>query len=304
MVTGGCPPLVPLAPHPDGGVAVSMVTNGGVTLEDMLGFVAALALVIGGVMPTGLSPAPLVLVVEEAVPLDVLITFCTFWCPRNTSVNQNKSEMENLRNENNFQKIPSIELPDDLFEKSLDPWKFSLIRRLDLQKIKFVDVAIILRSQWKLQGDCRLIPLGRGFFTIKLDNEQDKQLIKSQRWEVLNQILQVRNWIYNFRPASQRTSKAMVWVRFPGLGLEFWNESILFKICREFGTPIKIDNATSRCEVGYYANVLVEVDFAQHIPNKVWIGTKCGFFFQDVLIPDCPKYCSNCKIVGHLNTES
>ncbi|XP_026459671.1 uncharacterized protein LOC113360374 [Papaver somniferum] len=95
----------------------------------------------------------------------------------------------------------------------------------------------------------------------------------------------------------------MVWVRFPGLGLEFWNENFLFTICKEIGTPLKIDNATTRCEVGYYANVLVEVDFSQHIPSKVWIGTKYGGFFQDVLIPDCPKFCSSCKIVGHLNSE-
>ncbi|XP_026429143.1 uncharacterized protein LOC113325111 [Papaver somniferum] len=211
--------------------------------------------------------------------------------------------MEILSNENNVRKITSIELPDDLYEKSLDPWKFSLKGRLDLQKTEFFDVVVILRSQWKLQGDCCMIPLGRGFFTIKLDNENDKKLIKSQRWEVSNQILQVRNWVSNFRPASQRISKAMVWVRFPGLGLEFWDEAILFKICNEFGTPIKVDNATARCEVGYYANVLVEVDFALHIPNKIWIGTKYGGFFQDVVIPDCPKYFSSCKIVGHLNAE-
>ncbi|XP_026416790.1 uncharacterized protein LOC113312247 [Papaver somniferum] len=95
----------------------------------------------------------------------------------------------------------------------------------------------------------------------------------------------------------------MVWVRFPGLSLEFWKEIFLFTICRELGTPIKVDNATINCEVGYYANVLVEMDFAESIPNKIWIGTKFGGFYQDVLIPECPKFCSSCKIVGHLVTE-
>ncbi|XP_026436549.1 uncharacterized protein LOC113334527 [Papaver somniferum] len=75
------------------------------------------------------------------------------------------------------------------------------------------------------------------------------------------------------------------------------------QILQEIGTPLKIDNATARCEVGYYANVLVEVDFSQHTPSKVWIGTKYEGFFQDVMIPNCPKFCSSCKIVGHLNSE-
>ncbi|XP_026378141.1 uncharacterized protein LOC113272534 [Papaver somniferum] len=163
-----------------------------------------------------------------------------------------------FNNESNSQKVPSIELPDDLFEEGLNPWKFSLIGILDLQHIKFVNDAIILRQQWKLVGDCKLIPLGRIFFTIKLDNETDRRFIKSGQWEVLNQVLQVRNWISNFIPSKKITSKAQVWVRFPGLGLEFWKEKILFTICKEIGTPIKIDTATAKCEVGYYANMLVE----------------------------------------------
>ncbi|XP_026435200.1 uncharacterized protein LOC113332915 [Papaver somniferum] len=133
-----------------------------------------------------------------------------------------------FNNELNSQKVPYIELPDDLFEEGLNPWKFSLIGRLDLQHIKFVDAAIILR------------------------------FIKSSQWEVLNQVLQVRNWISNFRPSKQSTSKAQVWVRFPGLGLEFCKEKILFTIYKEIGTPIKIDTATAKYEVEYYTNVLVE----------------------------------------------
>ncbi|XP_026451979.1 uncharacterized protein LOC113352367 [Papaver somniferum] len=161
----------------------------------------------------------------------------------------------------------------------------------------------MLRFQWKLIGNCKLIPLGRGFFTIKLDNEVDRQYIKEGKWEVLDQIIQIRKWISNFRPESQKTSRAMVWVRFPGLGLEFWNEKILFKICKEIGTPIKLDEATAKCEVGYYANVLVDIYFANSIPNKIWIGTKHGGFFQSISIPVCPKFCSTCKIVGHFITE-
>ncbi|XP_026450615.1 uncharacterized protein LOC113350699 [Papaver somniferum] len=156
-------------------------------------------------------------------------------CPKTTEIEKNKVNIAISSNENNYQKIPSKELPDDLFEESLNPWIFSLIGILNLQQLKFVDAAIILRRQWNLEGDCKLIPLGRGFFTIKLDNAIDRQYI-------------------------------------------------------EEGT----------C---YYANVLVEVDFAKSIPKKIWIGTKYGGFFQDISIPDFPKFYSNCKILAHLVTE-
>ncbi|XP_026428838.1 uncharacterized protein LOC113324764 [Papaver somniferum] len=225
-------------------------------------------------------------------------------CPKTTCCDDSLSKKLGLHQNNVESKIPSVELPDDLFEEGLNPWKFSLIGRLYLQKIKFVDAAIILRQQWKLVRKCKLIPLGRGFFTIKLDNEVDRMTIKAGLWEVNNQVLQVRNWVSNFRPSSKRTSKAQVWVRLPGLGLEFWKEEFLFKICKEIGTLIKIDTATANCEVGYDANVLVQVDFSQSILNKIWIGTKFeGFFLQDITIPVCPKFCHNCKIIGHLTTE-
>ncbi|XP_026435798.1 uncharacterized protein LOC113333590 [Papaver somniferum] len=224
-------------------------------------------------------------------------------CPKTPGNESNHSDNLGFNENLNSQKVPFVELPDDLFEEGLNPWKFSLIGRLYLQHIKFVDDAVILRQQWNLVGDCKLIPLGRGFFAIKLDNETDRRFIKSGQWEVLNQVLQIRNWVSNFRPSNQRTSKAQVWVRLPGLGLEFWKEMILFTIYEEIGTLIKIDSATAKCEVGYYSNVLVEVYFSQPIPNKIWIGTKYGGFFQNISIPVIPKYCHHCKIIGHLTAE-
>ncbi|XP_026410171.1 uncharacterized protein LOC113305328 [Papaver somniferum] len=173
---------------------------------------------------------------------------------------------------------------------------------LDIQGLKFVKLSDY-PSNNKLVGAYKLIPLGKGFLTIKLDNEVDRNYIKAGQCEVNYQVLRLRNRVSNFRPANARTSEAQVWIRFPGLGLEFWKENILFEICNEIGTPIKIDVATAKCEIGYYANVLVEVDFAQPIPSKIWINTKFGGFFQEVLIHECPKFCSTCKIVGHLVTE-
>lgn len=80
MVLGDSPPLAPPAPRSDEGVeVVALVTAGGVTLEEMPGFVAAMPLVMGGVTLTGTSHAPLVLIVEEAIPRDTLmvLTGCT-----------------------------------------------------------------------------------------------------------------------------------------------------------------------------------------------------------------------------------
>ncbi|KAF6136565.1 hypothetical protein GIB67_016021 [Kingdonia uniflora] len=58
-------------------------------------------------------------------------------------------------------------------------FKYSLIDRLDLQKVKFTDVQEYARNKWKISGQYKLIPLGKGFFIIKLGNKNDKIFIWS-----------------------------------------------------------------------------------------------------------------------------
>ncbi|XP_026428632.1 uncharacterized protein LOC113324525 [Papaver somniferum] len=107
----------------------------------------------------------------------------------------------------------------------------------------------------------------KGFFIIKLDNLRDKQYIKA------------------------------------GFSLEYWDEKTLFKISRAIGTPIKVDESTLKYESGYSAKVLIDGDLEKAIPNKLWIISKFGGFMQSVLLPQLPKFCGYCKIIGHLQPE-
>ncbi|XP_026451371.1 uncharacterized protein LOC113351638 [Papaver somniferum] len=184
-----------------------------------------------------------------------------------------------------------------------DSWKFSLIGRLDFLRIKFGDAMAILRNQWKLTGNCQLIPLGKGFFTIKLSNEVDQNYIRNYRWNVEDRVLRTRNWIPNFRPANQRNSHTLVWISLPGLSLEYWEEKTLFTICDAICNPVKVDEATLNYSSGYAAKILVEVNLANTIPNKLWISTKYGSFSQEIVLNNPPKFCSKCKIVGHYLSE-
>ncbi|XP_026435524.1 uncharacterized protein LOC113333228 [Papaver somniferum] len=95
----------------------------------------------------------------------------------------------------------------------------------------------------------------------------------------------------------------MIWVHYPGLSLEYWDEKTLFTISRALGNPVKVDTATLNYDSGYYARVLVEINLAKSIPNKLWIKTKFGGFIQKILLTNLPKFCPNCKIVGHTQNE-
>ncbi|XP_026435201.1 uncharacterized protein LOC113332917 [Papaver somniferum] len=95
----------------------------------------------------------------------------------------------------------------------------------------------------------------------------------------------------------------MVWVHYPVLSLEYWDEETLFKLSRALGNPVKVDDATLNYQSGHYARVLVEIDLSKKIPNKLWIITKYGCFSQSITLTNLPKFCWKCKIVGHHNFE-
>ncbi|XP_026420108.1 uncharacterized protein LOC113316097 [Papaver somniferum] len=164
---------------------------------------------------------------------------------------------------------PVVVILQDCFEEGCQIWCFSLIGRLDLKDIKLNDVKINLGQQWKLgEAKVQFIPMNRGFFIIKLLTQEDKEKVyregNKDPWIVNEKPLRLIKWYPGFDADKQCTSHSTVWVKFPGLPVEMWVEKTLLALGKSLGTPIVVDKRTLNHE---------------------------------------PKYCSKCKIVGHLDSE-
>lgn len=140
-------------------------------------------------------------------------------------------------------KSPSLFLPDDIIDDSIDEWKFSLIGRLDLVTLKFKIAESTLKRQWRLKGNVQLIPPGEGYFIIKLEKEEDRLYIWSGNWMVEEQNLTLKNWEPNFNPTVQKSTSTFVWANFHGLSTEYWKE-----MGKTLGRPIKVDETTMKKE--------------------------------------------------------
>ncbi|KAF6175072.1 hypothetical protein GIB67_038985 [Kingdonia uniflora] len=158
------------------------------------------------------------------------------------------------------------------------PKKISLIGRLDLQKVKFKAAQEYARTQWKLLGKCKLIPLGKGFFIIKLDNESDKIHIWGQGPWMVEKIL----------------------MRLPS---ELWSHKIVMSLGKTLGAPIHLDRSTINHDYGYHASVLVDIDLSTSIPNHVFIEAEGKLINQEILLYRVPKFYNHCKNVGHSIAE-
>lgn len=52
-------------------------------------------------------------------------------------------------------------------------------------------------------------------------------------------------------------------------------------------------------EYGYFASVLIDIDFSKHIPERILLKANGREFWQYMEIHKHPKFCSKCSIIGH-----
>lgn len=75
---------------------------------------------------------------------------------------------------------------------------------------------------------------------------------------VMDYYLIVKEWRTNFDPMMDNTNKVLVWVRFPGLPIEYYNHLFLYKVGERIGKLIKIDKATSLVSRGKFARMCIK----------------------------------------------
>ncbi|KAK0581163.1 hypothetical protein LWI29_010799 [Acer saccharum] len=173
----------------------------------------------------------------------------------------------------------AIKVNPKAYEERLKLCSYSLIGRVVLSKgeepWKILALKEKLQSIWKLNSQWRLISLGRGFFQILLNSEEDK----AQVWGIGSLhlkpgILRLQPWTQNFNPNTQRTTNAQIWVRFYDLPWEFWHPQILSDMARGVGIPLKFDRATLEGDYGHFARMLIDVDLSKPLPDSIMIEAR------------------------------
>ncbi|KAF6142721.1 hypothetical protein GIB67_018432 [Kingdonia uniflora] len=155
--------------------------------------------------------------------------------------------------ESSFQRAASIDLNGAT--TYVEMAKENSGRSCSLEQLPTLEARVHAIALWKPKGTCRLILVGKGYITIFLDNEEDRNKIWS---------------------ATKHTRPSMV--KFPRLGVEFWEFDTLMTIGRTLGTPIQVDQSSTTMEFGYFAKVLVDVNLAEPTPNKILVEVEGADF--------------------------
>nr|KYP51188.1 Transposon TX1 uncharacterized [Cajanus cajan] len=157
-----------------------------------------------------------------------------------------------------------------------------------------------LRASWKLEGDFDIIDVSNGFFLVNFDLNADKEkIMHGGPWMIFDHYLTVRQWDPEFSALESKVDKTLVWVRFPGLGMVYYNESVLLTIAAANGRPIKVDLNTLNMNRGRFARVCVEIDLNSPVVGKFCLNDR----WHKVEYEGLHLLCTGCGCYGHLIRE-
>ncbi|KAL7193001.1 hypothetical protein ACSBR2_024754 [Camellia fascicularis] len=114
-------------------------------------------------------------------------------------------------------------------------------------------------------------------------------------WVAMDHYLTIRRWQQDFKLDEAEEDTTAIWMQFPNLPIEYYNEKVLVHIANVLGTPLKIDINTAMAARGRYARVCVEMDLRKLLISQVAISK----YIYNVDYEHLHLFCFSCGRVGH-----
>ncbi|XP_057440923.1 uncharacterized protein LOC130732924 [Lotus japonicus] len=193
--------------------------------------------------------------------------------------------------------FPSFDMDDNAYKSICTPYEDCLVIKLLGKKIGYRLLCERLRSLWKLPGSFEVIEVHNGYFFVKFDSQDDKvKVLTGAPWMIFDHYLSVKPWTSEFVAADSKINTTAVWVRIPGLGLQFYHRKILMTLAKGLGKPIKVDMNTVDMQKGRFARVCVEIDLNQPVVGMLRLrGTWYKIEYEGLHL-----LCGTCGCYGHL----
>ncbi|XP_020218786.1 uncharacterized protein LOC109802009 [Cajanus cajan] len=193
--------------------------------------------------------------------------------------------------------LPKFNIAQPTLEQLCLPWKECLVVKILRKNIGYLTMRYRLHTLWKLQGGFELIDISQGYFMVKFDLVADREkVMQGWPWMLFDHYLIVRPWSPEFMAADAKVDSTLVWVRFPGLRMVFYDESVLLTIASAIGKPIKVDLNTLNMTRGRFARVCVEIRLDQPVVGKFNLN---GIWYN-VEYEGLHLLCASCGCYGHI----
>ncbi|CAN1154114.1 hypothetical protein LINPERHAP2_LOCUS19827 [Linum perenne] len=105
----------------------------------------------------------------------------------------------------------------------------------------------------------------------------------------------IKDWRPYFQPEDDPISTLRVWVRLPGIPLEYFDATILTIIGNRIGKTVRLDGTTLEGSRGNFARICVEVDLSKPLLSKYRLRQRVRRIEYEGL----HTICFSCGCYGH-----
>jgi len=120
-----------------------------------------------------------------------------------------------------------------------------------------------------------MLSLGKGFYEFTFVSKTDLCIVSAAGTVNLKPgVLPLFQWTKDFYLHTQRNTHPQVWIQLMALPQEYWMDRTLREIDSALGTPLLIDNATTKLIHGHYARILVDMDFSWNFFHEITVEMK------------------------------
>ncbi|CAN1167008.1 hypothetical protein LINPERHAP2_LOCUS26982 [Linum perenne] len=153
-----------------------------------------------------------------------------------------------------------------------------------------------LPQLWAKKGSIVVSDVGFGFYIVRFETVADyERALFGGPWMINDHYVVIQEWRPYFRPEDTILTTLRVWVRLPGLPLEYFDHSILKIIGDRIGRTVRIDHTTLEGSRGNFARLCVEVDLSKPLLSKYRLRRRVRRIEYEGL----HVICFNCGCYGH-----
>lgn len=137
-----------------------------------------------------------------------------------------------------------------------------------------------IQKLWNPSGSMNMIDMKNNHFLVMFSSDKDlSYALEEGPWMVAGHYLLCQRWRPEFNPYEDKIRRQAVWVRIPGLPIEYYEKHVLWEVRNEIGKTLRVDQNTideAKLNIGtlstdraQFARICVEVDLRLPLLQKV-----------------------------------
>ncbi|XP_070053974.1 uncharacterized protein [Nicotiana tomentosiformis] len=158
-----------------------------------------------------------------------------------------------------------------------------------------------IASVWNFVAKPKVYFHNNGYFVVRFNSIEDRdEVLYSGPHMLNNKPIIVKMWSADFDINKEVLQTIPVWVKYPNLPLNCWENRSLSRISSGLGIPLYVDVCTTQVYMISYARVLVEMDVTKELPRFIKVtDPNRREFIQEIAYDWVPEFCTKCMQVGH-----